>query len=67
MAYSGATTIATFKTSMEHQVHRESAGGALAMQVLCSLVDVRGPRILFVNDCSPVAQAMCKGSRSSQL
>ena len=67
MADLGATTIATFKTSMEHQVHRESAGGPLAMQVLRSLVDVRGHRILFVNDCLPVVLAMRKGSQSSQL
>ena len=67
MLYQGATTIATFRAVMEHQVHRESAGGPLAMQILRSLTDIRGHRVLFVNDCLPVVQAMRKGSRSSQL
>ncbi len=67
MSYQGATTIATFGAVMEHQVHRESAGGPLAMRILRSLTDIRGHRVLFVNDCLPVVQAMRKGSRSSQL
>jgi hypothetical protein len=43
---------------LEAQVHRESAGGSLAMQLLRSLVDIRGKRFLFVNDCLPVVLAM---------
>mmetsp|Transcript_41001 Transcript_41001/g.85559 ORF Transcript_41001/g.85559 Transcript_41001/m.85559 type:complete len:1077 (-) Transcript_41001:1365-4595(-) len=67
MTYKGATTIATFGTHLEHQVHRESAGGPLAMQIVRSLADIRGHRVLFVNDCLPVVLAMRKGSPSPQL
>jgi len=67
MAYKGATTIATFRTHLEHQVHRESAGAPLAMLTLRRLTDVRGHRVLFVNDCLPVVLAMRKGSQSPRL
>ena len=67
MAFPGATSIATFSDPLEHQVHRESAGGPLAMRLLRSMVDVRGHRVLFVNDCLPVVLAMRKGSRSPNL
>ena len=67
MTYEGATTIATFRSHLEHQVHRESAGGPLAMQILRSLTDIRGHRVLFVNDCLPVVLAMRKGSQSPRL
>ena len=67
MTFKGATTIATFSPRLQHQVHRESAGGPLAMQILRSLTDVRGHRVLFVNDCLPVVLAMRKGSSSPQL
>ena len=67
MTYQGATTIATFQKHYEHQVHRESAGGPLAMQIVRSLTDIRGHRLLFVNDCLPVVLAMRKGSQSPKL
>ena len=60
MRYDGATSIATFGTSLDAQVHRESAGAPLAMRLLRSLVDIRGHRVLFVNDCLPVVFAMRK-------
>jgi hypothetical protein len=67
MRYDGATSIATFGAPLEAQVHRESAGGPLAMRLLRSLVEIRGRRILFVNDCLPVVLAMQKGSNSRIL
>ena len=67
MTYQGATTIATFRRHLEHQAHRESAGAPLAMQILRSLTDIRGHRVLFVNDCLPVTVAMRKGSPSPEL
>ena len=67
MRYEGATSIATFGESLDAQVHRESAGAPLAMRLLRSLFDVRGHRILFVNDCLPVVLAMRKGSQSLKL
>ena len=67
MRYDGATSIATFGTSLDAQVHRESAGAPLAMRLLRSLLDIRGHRVLFVNDCLPVVLAMRKGSQSNRL
>ena len=67
MRYDGATSIATFGVPLEAQVHRESAGGPLAMRLLRSLADIRGRRVLFVNDCLPVVSAMQKGSNSRVL
>ena len=61
------TSIATFGEELSAQVHRESAGAPLAMQLLRSLQDIRGHRVLFVNDCLPVVLAMRKGSQSAQL
>jgi hypothetical protein len=52
---------------VEAQVHRESAGGPLARQLPRGLVDIRGKRVLFVNDCLPVVLAMQKGSNSRVL
>jgi hypothetical protein len=67
MRYDGATFIATFGTSLDVQVHRESAGAPLAMRLLRSLVDIRDHRVLFVNDCLPVVLAMRKDSQSLRL
>ena len=67
MRYDGATSIATFGSPLSAQVHRESAGAPLAMQLLRSMQDIRGRRVLFVNDCLPVVLAMRKGSNSGQL
>ena len=67
MRYEGATSIATFRAPLEAQFHRESAGGPLAMRLLRSLVEIRGRRILFVNDYLPVVLAMQKGSNSRVL
>ena len=67
MRYDGATSIATFGSTLDAQVHRESAGGPLAMRLLRSLADIRGHRVLFVNDCLPVVLAMRKGSPSPVL
>ncbi len=67
MRYEGAISIATFEESLDAQVHRESAGVPLAMRLLCSLFDVRGHRVLFVNDCLPMMLAMRKGSQSLKL
>ena len=67
MRYDGATFIATFGTSLDAQVHRESAGAPLAMRLLRSLVDIRDRRVLFVNDCLPVVLAMRKDSQSLRL
>ena len=65
--YSGATSIATFDRTLDAQVHRESAGGPLAMQLLRSMQDIRGKQVLFVNNCLPAIQAMKKGSGSEHL
>ena len=54
MKYDGATSTATFQSNLDAQVHRESAGAPLAMRLLRSLQDIRGHRVLFVNDCLPV-------------
>ena len=67
MRYDRATSIAIFGVPLEAQVHRESAGGPLAMRLFRSLVDIRGKRVLFVNDCLPVVLAMQKGSNSRVL
>jgi hypothetical protein len=48
-------------------VHRESAGGPIALRILSSLMDLRGKHVLFVNDCLPVILAMRKWSKSRQL
>jgi hypothetical protein len=39
----------------------------IALQILSSLMDLRGWHVLFVNDCLPVILAMRKGSQSQQL
>jgi hypothetical protein len=67
MDYSGATSIATFDRTLDVQVHHESAGEPLVMQLLRSMQDIRGKQVLFVNDCLPVIQAMKKGSGSEHL
>jgi hypothetical protein len=67
MKYDGVTSIATFGAQLDAQVHRESAGAPLAMRLLRSLQDIRGHRVLFVNDCLPVVLAMRKGSPSVRL
>ena len=67
MDYSGTTSIASFDRTLDVQVHRESARGPLAMQLLRSMRDIRGKQVLFVNDCLPVIQAMKKGSGSEHL
>jgi hypothetical protein len=67
MIYDQATTIVTFPDPLEAQVHRESAGGPIALRILSSLMDLRGKHVLFVNDCLPVILAMRKGSKSRQL
>jgi hypothetical protein len=60
MVYDQATTIVTFPDPIEAQVHRESAGGPIALRILSSLMDLRGKHVLFVN-------AMRKGSKCRQL
>jgi hypothetical protein len=67
MVYDQATTIVTFPDPIEAQVHRESAGGPIALRILSSLMDLRGKHVLFVNDCLLVILAMRKGSKSRQL
>ena len=67
MRYEGATSMATFRAPLEAQFHRGSAGGPLAKRLLRSLVEIRGRRILFVNDYLPVVLAMQKGSNSRVL
>jgi hypothetical protein len=67
MIYDQATTIVTFPDPVEAQVHRESAGGPIALRILCGLMHLRGKHVLFVNDCLPVILAMRKGSKSRQL
>jgi hypothetical protein len=67
MRYDGATFITTFGVPLAAQVHRESAGGPLATRPLRSLIDIRGRRVPFVNDCLPVVLAMQKGSSSLVL
>jgi hypothetical protein len=67
MQYDRATSIVTFDSPLDAQVHRESAGGPITLRVLRSLMDLRGRHVLFVNDCLPVILAMRKGSHSERL
>ena len=53
MQYPGATSIATFGEELRAQVHRESAGAPLAMQLLRNLQNIRGHRVLFVMTVCP--------------
>jgi len=67
MRYEQASTIVTFDSPLEAQVHRESAGAPMVLDFLRAQMDLRGWQILFVNDCMPVVIAMRKGSHSMRL
>ena len=67
MRYERASTIVTFDSPLEAQVHRESAGAPMALAFLRSQMDLRGWHVLFVNDCLPVVIALRKGSHSARL
>jgi hypothetical protein len=67
MHFEGVSTIVTFESTPEAQVHREAAGAPMVIRLLRRLFDLRNKTVLIRNDCAPVIFALRKGSGSPQL